>query len=52
MIGLLVLALAVPQAAETKAAAERRGKPFWKALAAECAVPAGESASGLVREAV
>lgn len=33
-------------------AAESRGKPFWKALGSECAVPAGESAAGLVREAV
>jgi len=33
-------------------AAERRGKAFWKQLAAECEVPAGESAFGLVQEAV
>jgi hypothetical protein len=39
-------------APEAPLAAERRGKEFWKALAAECAVPAGESAFGLVREAV
>ena len=31
---------------------ERRGKPFWVALAAECSVPAGETAFGLVSEAV
>jgi hypothetical protein len=32
--------------------AEQRGKPYWTALAKDCAVPAGESASGLVSEAV
>ncbi len=52
MIPLLVVALAGLQAQEASLAAERRGKPFWKALAAECAVPAGESAAGLVHEAV
>ncbi len=55
MIPLPVLALAgwlAPQASEVALAAERRGKPCWKALAAECAVPAGESAGGLVREAL
>jgi len=30
---------------------EKRGKPFWLALAADCTVPAGESAFGLVSEA-
>ena len=52
MIPLLVVALAGLQAPEAPLEAERRGKAFWKALAAECAVPAGESAAGLVREAV
>jgi hypothetical protein len=52
MIALLLLALAGLQAPEAPLAAERRGKAFWKALAAECVMPAGESASGLVREAV
>lgn len=33
-------------------AAEGRGKPFWLALAQDRAVPAGESAFGLVSEAV
>jgi hypothetical protein len=33
-------------------AAERRGRDFWKALAEGCAVPPGETALGLVREAV
>jgi hypothetical protein len=32
--------------------AEKRGKPFWLALARDCTVPAGESAFGLVGEAV
>ena len=31
---------------------EKRGKPFWLALARDCTVPAGESAFGLVSEAV
>lgn len=52
MTALLVLALVVPQAAADPLAAQRRGLSFWKALGAECAVPAGESAFGLVREAV
>jgi hypothetical protein len=43
---LAVLALAEP------AAAEPPRKPFWLALAKECAVPAGESAFGLVTEAL
>lgn len=34
------------------AAAVARGKAFWKAIVAECEVPAGESAHGLVKEAV
>jgi hypothetical protein len=29
-----------------------RGQPFWLALAKDCTVPAGESAAGLVREAI
>jgi hypothetical protein len=33
-------------------AARRRGRDFWKALAEDCAVPPGETAFGLVREAV
>lgn len=51
-IALVLMAFAGPRAAEAPLALERRGKPFWKALASECTVPAGESASGLVREAV
>ena len=30
----------------------RRGQPFWLALTRDCIVPAGESAAGLVREAI
>ena len=52
MIALLLLSLAGLQAPEAPLAAEGRGKAFWKALAAECAAPTGESAAGLVREAV
>jgi hypothetical protein len=33
-------------------AAERRGKPFWLALAKDCIAPASQSAFGLVSEAV
>jgi hypothetical protein len=33
-------------------AAEKLGKPFWTALAKDCAVPAGESAFSLVTQAV
>lgn len=43
---------ATTPAAQAGAAASARGKAFWKAIAAECEVPAGESAYGLVREAV
>ena len=39
-------------AADPATRAERRGLPFWTALAKECDVPAGESASALVGEAV
>ena len=34
------------------ATAGSRGQPFWLALAQDCAVPAGESAADLVREAL
>ena len=51
--GMLAGAPAMSQpSAAAPPAAERRGKAFWKALAADCAVPAGESAFGLVSEAV
>jgi len=49
--GLVILGV-VPSAAAQPLAAEARGRPFWQALAKECAVPAGESAFGLVSEAV
>jgi hypothetical protein len=54
-LGLLLSGLALLSAASVGAqrpAAGSRGKPFWLALAKECAVPAGESAFGLVSEAV
>jgi uncharacterized protein DUF2785 len=51
MIAAPVL-LAAALADSASQAAERRGKPFWNALAKECAVPAGETAPGLVSEAV
>jgi hypothetical protein len=41
-----------PAAPAEVPAAEARGKPFWLALARDCAVPEGESAFGLVSEAV
>jgi uncharacterized protein DUF2785 len=49
---LALLALAGPLSAERKPAGRERGLPFWLELAKECAVPAGESAFGLVSEAV
>ena len=52
MISLLLVILAAAPLDSAPLAAERRGKAFWKTLAAECAVPAGESAAGLVNEAV
>jgi len=52
MIALLLVALAGLQAVPAPLAAERRGEAFWQALAADCAVPAGETAFALVREAV
>jgi len=45
------LALAdVPAGVDPTAAG--RGQPFWLTLAKDCTVPAGESAAGLVREAI
>jgi hypothetical protein len=41
-----------PASSDPPPPAERRGKAFWLALARECTVPAGESAFGLVSEAV
>jgi hypothetical protein len=48
----LALLLAASSALAQAPSAEQRGQPFWTALAKDCAVPAGESASGLVGEAV
>jgi len=50
---LLTLAIpSVPAVAAQAPAAEARGKPFWLALAKDCAVPSNESPFGLVSEAV
>jgi hypothetical protein len=46
-----VLALSLPLVAAARTGKER-GLPFWRELTKECAVPAGESAFGLVSEAV
>jgi len=51
-LSLLAVALAAPSALAQPSAAEARGKPFWLALARDCTVPAGESAFGLVSEAM
>ena len=48
----LTLLLTASSALAQAPSAERRGQPFWTALAKDCAVPAGESAFGLVGEAV
>ncbi len=54
--GLLLSALTIlssaPLTFAVRPAAEKLGKPFWTALAKDCAVPAGESAFSLVTEAV
>ncbi len=39
-------------AADAVSTAQGRGKPFWLALARDCAIPAGESAAPLMNEAV
>lgn len=49
--GLIALCLAASAFAGAPAA-EPRGMAFWAALAKDCAVPAGESAFGLVSEAL
>jgi hypothetical protein len=49
--GLAFLTAAPPGVAQPPSA-ERRGKVVWKALARDCAVPAGESAFGLGSEAI
>ena len=51
--GLALLALTVLAGAAAGApAVKQRGKPFWLQLAKDCDVPAGDSAFGLVSEAV
>jgi hypothetical protein len=48
-----VLVVAVPSAARAEPqTGAARGKAFWSALAKDCAVPPGETAFGLVKEAV
>jgi hypothetical protein len=51
---LTLLALPTPSRASSvpSSAVEQRGKPFWLALAKDCAVPAGDSAFSLVNEAL
>jgi hypothetical protein len=49
---VLALVNAAAPATGAPAAAERRGQAFWLGLARECKVPAGETAFGLVSEAV
>jgi hypothetical protein len=51
-IALLALTTPLAEAAEGRPAGKARGLPFWLELAKDCAVPVGESASGLVSEAV
>lgn len=50
LLGLTIVS-AAPAVVAQPSVAEKRGKPFWLALAKECAIPAGESAFGLVSEA-
>jgi len=51
---LALVALTIPPAGNASAppAVKERGRPFWLELARDCVVPAGESAFGLVGEAV
>jgi hypothetical protein len=48
----LTIVLSVSPAPAEPPAGETRGKAFWLELAKDCRVPAGESAFGLVNEAV
>jgi len=48
----LMVAFSASSALAQPPSAEKRGKPFWLALAGDRTVPAGESAFGLVSEAV
>ena len=47
-----MVVFSAPSALGQPPSAEKRGKPFWLALARDCTVPAGESAFGLVSEVV
>jgi hypothetical protein len=51
LLGLMLIA-GTAAAQGQPATGSGRGLPFWTALAKDCAVPAGETAAGLVREAV
>jgi hypothetical protein len=51
-VAAVVLAVATPPVATERPTGAARGKAFWAALAKDCAVPAGETAFGLVKEAV
>ena len=48
------LALSVPLVAtsDTVKGSEKADPAYWRALAENCAVPAGESVAGLVRDAI
>jgi hypothetical protein len=48
----LTVAFSASSALAQPPAAEGRGKPYWLALARDCTVPSGDSAFGLVSEAV
>jgi hypothetical protein len=50
LLGLSVTAVTAADASFGAANAERRGRTFWIELAKDCAVPADETAAGLVSE--
>lgn len=52
IVALVALACAASASADELPPAMARGKAFWLGLAEECRVPSGDSAFGLVREAV
>jgi hypothetical protein len=52
VLTLLALPAASPASSDPPPPAQGRGKAFWLALARDCVVPAGDSAFGLVGEAV
>ena len=51
-VALLIALAGVPAVATERPNAEQRGQAFWLALAKDCSVPTGDSAAGLVREAI